>query len=134
MDEKEFKELFAAIHPGDVWELRKKNIAGILEGLLNGEFLDLIEERKYLIIITKLEKGVNALVRYGADPVTIKLNSERWEKHPELADYYIRETLRHEILHVLLKKGDKDPLFIAEAKRRDISTYFPQVKKGYMEG
>jgi len=128
MDEKEFKELFAAIHPGDVWELRKKNIAGILEGLLNGEFLDLIEERKYLIIITKLEKGVNALVRYGADPVTIKLNSERWEKHPELNDHDIKESLRHELLHVALKTGDEDPLFTLEAKRRNIKINFPQAR------
>ena len=134
MDKKQFKELFTATHKEDIWELRMRRVKRILKDLLTGEFQDEIKEESFLIRITKLEKGINACVSMWANPVLIELNSERWERHPELADYKIRETLRHEILHVLLKKGDKDPLFIAEAKRRDISTNFPRVKKGYMEG
>jgi len=33
---------------------------------------------------------------------------------------YLRDTLRHECLHLLLKRGDGDPVFEAEKKKRGL--------------
>ena len=134
MNKIKLKEICPVVHPENVWELRMKRVKRILEDLLTGEFKDEIQERKFAVRITKLKKGVNARVDRWVNPVTIELNSRRWKKHPELADYNIRETLRHELLHISLKLGDNSPLFKSEAKKRNISTNFPRIKKGYMEG
>jgi len=121
MDNKQFQELFLTVHGEDIWKLRKERIKKILRELLNGKFKDEIQERRFLVRIKKLECGCNAQVFRKADPVIIELNEEYWERHPELDDHNntrLRKTLIHELTHVAIDKGDKDPLFELELKRR----------------
>lgn len=127
MDDLQFRELLAAVHNerGDIWEIRQKRIEKILRDLLEGEFRDAIQERSFLINITKLKPGINAHIYRWAKPVWIELNSERWEKQPGLCDHDIKETLRHELLHIALNAGDEDPVFKLEAKRREIKLNLP---------
>lgn len=127
MEEKEFQELFLAVHKKDIWEIREKRIKTILAELMNGEFKDEIQERRFIVKITKLKPGTNARIYRWEDPVIIELNSERWKRDPGLCDRDIKETLRHELLHVAFNVGDDSPLFKLEAKRRKIGLNLPHV-------
>jgi hypothetical protein len=120
MEDEQFEELFKAVHEEDAWEISEERIKAILTELLCGEFQDL-QERRFVVRITKLKPGRNAQVYRWANPVVIKLNSERMRP----TEHDIRETLRHELLHVLLNAGDEDPLFKIEAKRRNIKLNHP---------
>lgn len=125
MEDKQFQELFTAVHKeqGDIWDVRLERLKKILRELLEGEFNEMLyREGRFLIKITELKSNVNAHVFRKSDPIIIEFNSERWEKHPELDfnDTPLRQTLRHELLHVLTNEKDGDWLFNLEAKRRGI--------------
>lgn len=128
MDDEQFQELFLAVHKKDIWVLRQDRVEKILKELLNGEFRDEIQERRFLIRIRKLKGNCSAQVFKKLNPVIIDLNSERWKWKPGLNDHDIRETLRHELLHVATNRDDDDPLFELEAKRRNININSPWVK------
>lgn len=125
MDEKQFQELLMAVHKKDMWDLRMERVRKILSELLIGEFKDEIQGRKIIIRIRKLEGNCNAHVYRWVNPVIIDLNSERWERQPELNDSALKETLRHELLHIVLNAGDENPIFKLEAKRRKIKINLP---------
>lgn len=125
MEDKQFQELLMAVHKKDMWDLRMERVKKILNELLTGEFRDEIQGRKIIVRIEKLKRNVNAHIFRWTNPVIIDLNSERWERQPELNDSALKETLRHELLHIVLNAGDENPLFKLEAKRRKIKINLP---------
>lgn len=125
MDEKQFQELFLAVHKKDIWDLRTERVKKILSKLLTGEFKNEIQGKKIIVRIKRLKGNCNAHVFFNVEPAIIELDSRRWKRQPELDDQNIKETLRHELLHIALNTGDEDPLFKLEAKRRNIKINLP---------
>jgi len=112
------------------WKERTKKCREVMNELLETEFKEKIKKTACLgireIPVGKSGTAVEAhiymrLLRYWA---VIYINKACWNKSG-FGEQEIRDILRHELLHLELMKGDDDPEFRKEAKRRGISVNAP---------
>jgi hypothetical protein len=112
----------------------------ILKELLDGEFKDLhprpkIKWRKSKHYDLCTGDTMGRCIYDGANVAWVRECVETGEYEPVIYlnmgfegmqqalredEEYLRDTLRHECLHLLLKRGDDDPVFRAEMKKRGL--------------
>ena len=112
-------------HDDEIWRERKKLCMGMLKELLENEFkgkigniillmVDDIEAEK-LGSLTKAE----VYFKFRKNVSKIVVNKAYWGK-TGFNEEELRNTLRHELLHLELMRGDDDPIFRQEAQKRGI--------------
>ena len=122
MEENQFQQLLKAVNNEDIWHFRMSAVKEILTELLEGEFKDKIEERKFKIILKELKDRSLAKIHSKDGQVYLFINLENWEKNANFSKS-LRGILRHELLHLETGQSDQDLDFRIEAKRRGIDIW-----------
>lgn len=114
------------------WKERTKRCREILKELMQAEFKGKIKKVVYLTLEEingeKPGDATNAEVYFRFlhdDMAAIVVNKYYWSQ-VDFDEQKLRNTLRHELLHLELKRLDDDPVFRNEAQRRGIGINTPK--------
>lgn len=94
----------------------------VMRELLAGEFSE-VKERVFIVLCKGDEDDFIAQINRSIKGCCIILvHLKSWATDPAFSERHtgLRDLIRHELLHAEIKRGDKDPLFQAELKRRGI--------------
>lgn len=128
MDERQFQDLFLAVHKKEKsaweepnWEEKLEDCKRIIQELWAGEFKDLIDKDKQIFVRMVTYEQIGALASVAdkeQNRAVINVSRKIW-KVPRLKAR-LKQILRHEMLHISTGLGDKDLRFNVEAQERKV--------------
>lgn len=94
----------------------------MVEELLAGEFSTVKENISIVLCKGPGDKFKAQLnwIMHGCFVILVHLKSWAWEPGFSERRTGLRDLMRHELLHLEMKRGDEDPVFQAELKRRNL--------------